>query len=144
MDLPYRPRPEDHHHPARPGPGRAKGEVIAIHAAADPAPLPDAIRDLLPDPERFDHPPSGAVLAIATLKDSVPTDRRWPGSLEQMLDDFTFGRHSWRLTDVQPLTVPLPCTGHAGLWTLPRHLYMAIMTLLGPTATLDPHEPQKL
>ena len=62
--------------------------------------------------------PAGAVVAIATLKTArqVPGDTAILQGDELLFGDFTPGRWTWELSDVQPLDPPVPARGHQSLW----------------------------
>ena len=116
------------------------GDVIAIHAGRvedrdfrenDP----DVLNILGTDPT-----PKGAIVAIARLKDCVPTERSWPGSLEDHFGDFSPGRFAWRFTDVQPISEPIPCRGHHKLWTVPHEIVPVVMAAASATVIFDPHD----
>ena len=83
--------------------------------------------------------PKGAIVAIARLKDCIPTELSIPGFQDEHFGNFSAGRFAWRLTDVQPLVEPLPLTGHLGLWIIPPELVTVIIRNLANTVTSDPH-----
>ena len=83
--------------------------------------------------------PKGHIVAIARLKDCIPTEQSMPGRLEDHFGDFSWGRYAWRLTDVQPMTDPVPCRGHHKLWQVPNNIVPVIMAAAGATVTFDPH-----
>lgn len=80
--------------------------------------------------------PLGCIVAIADLRDCVPTDRfddivqnmhhRTPrfqlSQEERMLGDFTPGRFGWILANVRPLDTPIHFTGRQGLFNVPDDL----------------------
>ena len=115
------------------------GDVIAIHAGrVEDREFREYDSDVLRILGR-DPTPKGAIVAIAQLKDCVPTERSWPGTLEDHFGDFSPGRFAWRFTDVQPLSEPVPCRGHHKLWTVPHATTALVMSKLMPTVTFDPH-----
>lgn len=113
-------------------------QVIAIHAGAVESRSfrnhPEVLELLGHDPT-----PRKAIVAIARLKDCVPTERCIPGRLDDQFGDFSPGRFAWRLTDVQPLSEPLPVNGHHKLWTVPAALVPVIMLRLLPPVLFNPH-----
>ena len=75
--------------------------------------------------------PRGAVVAVATLADCIPTEQ-WleaaefrpgeaagPAELDFVCGDFSPERWAWRLADVRPLPAPLPWRGAQGLFEIP-------------------------
>lgn len=95
------------------------------------------------DDDYFMSLPRGAIIAICTLLDCVPTrhpnivpepgkpwftaSRKGIGqhyyevpppldSNEYAFGDYSAGRFAWLLADVQPLAEPIPCKGALGLW----------------------------
>ena len=103
------------------------GNIFGIHAGKRED---RAFRETDPDVVDLlgcEPTPKGAIVAIARLKDCIPTERSIPGFQDEHFGDFSAGRFAWRLTDVQPLVEPLPLTGHQGLWTIPPELVAVIM-----------------
>lgn len=98
------------------------GERLAIHAGASLADLHRVgsypfVKHCLPPTL-----PLGRIIATAVLFDVVRCDWdfRSPLSLfEEKAGDFSDGRFAWQLTDVRPLSVPVPCRGALGLWLVP-------------------------
>lgn len=66
----------------------------------------------------------GAIVAIATLADVVPTnylldsDSGGRYTSELPYGDFSHGRYAWLLEDIQALSEPFPISGHQGLWNV--------------------------
>lgn len=61
--------------------------------------------------------PLGAVLAVGTLADCVPTgDLRYLTRTERALGDFSPGRWAWRFKGMMRLPAPVPARGRLGLW----------------------------
>lgn len=64
--------------------------------------------------------PLGAVVATARLTDCLPTESPELAHIlteqEVRLGDYSAGRFAWVLEDVQPLPVPVFCSGAQGLW----------------------------
>lgn len=103
------------------------GGRLGIHAAAstkglaamreDPS-LYEAILQLrmpdLPAPHRL---PRGALLATAVLEAVVPVERLHPDPF----GDYSPGRCGWLLSDVRPLTSPIPARGRQRIWYHDRH-----------------------
>lgn len=124
---------------ARRAPKNAQGEVIAIHASKTED------TDFRLNDEEVVHAlgkdplPKGTIVAVARLKDCIPTEKSWPGPLEDHFGDYSSGRWAWRLEDVQPLTEPLPCRGQPILWELGPKITSEVMKRLGPTVTFQPH-----
>lgn len=91
--------------------------------------------------------PTGAVLAIATVVDVLPTLvgssilgsalEGWSVTDEEaVFGDFAFGRYGWILENVLALPEPLPCRGFQRLWNLP----VGVMSQI-PWESLVPVEP---
>ena len=123
-----------------PAPKADWGSVIAIHAGKTEDldfrhRDPDVVQVLGSEPT-----PKGAIVAIARIKDCLPTEHSWPGRLYKHFGDFSFGRYAWRLVDVQPLRDPLPCTGHQRLWTLPIGAVAEILDRVAPAVVSDPRD----
>jgi len=80
--------------------------------------------------------PTGAIVAVCTLVDCVPTRQSWkdddsawlrtlypgggwdvpPDEPERSFGDYAPGRFAWLLADVQELRAPIPARGALGLW----------------------------
>lgn len=61
--------------------------------------------------------PVGAVLAVGTVVDCVPTaDLRYLTRTERALGDFSPGRWAWRFARMNRLREPVPARGRLGLW----------------------------
>ena len=123
-----------------PAPRQYWGDVIAIHAGMT------EVREFRNNDPEVIHllgqtpTPKGAVVAIARLKDCVPTERLWPGRLEDHFGNFSPGRFAWRLTGVQPLVEVVPCRGRLRLWTLPNGVASEVMSRLGSAVIYHPHD----
>ena len=76
--------------------------------------------------------PTKAIVAIARLHDCVPTETLAPGPLEEHFGDLTPGRYAWRLTDIHPLSEPVPVAGHHKVWTVPPEAVALILSRLLP------------
>lgn len=72
--------------------------------------------------DNWDRLPFGAIIATCSVDALAPAEWVAAGPAEQLLGDFSEGRSGWRLTGVQPLTQPIPCKGHLGLWTIPPNI----------------------
>lgn len=83
--------------------------------------------------------PKGAIVAIARLKNCIPTEKSRPGTLDDYFGDYSWGRWAWLLVDVQPLAEPVPMTGHQRLWTIPAPLLGEVTRQLQKPATFDLH-----
>ena len=107
--------------------------LLAIHAAKRPL-NPDEIRSIcyglnsfdLEEVAKVEHEIDnccqfGAILAIAELKDCLPTASFIPGpnknslGIERILGNYQPGRFAWKLQNIQPL-IPIPTKGQQGLW----------------------------
>lgn len=90
-------------------------------------------------PALWDLLPFGAVIAVGSLVDCVPTDevlpedrfwsRRPPNVESDLLDwreddlgDFSPGRFAWMFEDLHPLAVPVPFRGRQRLFNVPDAL----------------------
>ena len=67
--------------------------------------------------------PTGAVIAVVTLLNCLPTEQYQHKPYSDMLSknerafgDWTPGRWSWQLADMQMLPDPIPAKGALGLW----------------------------
>lgn len=61
--------------------------------------------------------PVGCVVATCRLADCVPVESLLALSAqEEMFGNYERGRFAWVLTDVRPLTEPMPAKGSLGLW----------------------------
>ena len=115
------------------------GELLAIHAGKKED---RDFRETDCDVVHFlgaDPTPKGSVVAIARLKDCIPTQQSWPGTLEAHFGDYSFGRWAWRLADVQPLAQPVVMTGQQGLWRIPIGRIGEVMSQLQGPVVFDPH-----
>jgi hypothetical protein len=72
--------------------------------------------------------PRGAIVAVAHLVQVWPTRGFWdrnsvrdlpPATHEEDFGDYAEGRYGWLLTDVVPLSTPIPCKGALGVWEVP-------------------------
>lgn len=64
--------------------------------------------------------PRGAIIAVGTLADVVPTRAIPWGVLspqEFAFGDYSAGRFAWHLANVRRLSEPIPARGALGLWT---------------------------
>lgn len=77
--------------------------------------------------------PLGAIVAVATLRACLPTDRHiaYP---ERAFGDYSDGRWMFYLDDVKALREPIPCRGMLGLWTVPADVLEAIDAQIGVSA----------
>lgn len=96
---------------------------------------------------RYDYAPNietraglafGAIVAVATLVDVMPTDdvtRRVPGfcEREKVLGDYSSGRFAWLLEDVQPVLPAVPTRGFQSLWELHPAIEQAVLAARGGT-----------
>lgn len=105
------------------------GETIAIHADSrfthDDAMYLKALRANDCHPCFDEEPPLGCIVATATLKACLPSERakihvgkyvddpEW--RFEEDLTDFSPGKFAWALTQVVAFDTPIPCKG-------PHHL----------------------
>lgn len=106
--------------------------LLAIHAAKM---VPDwarekmqlrAFRDALAplgcaSAEDLDALPRGDIVAIVRLADIFSVDDRDPrlpefGTPVWEFGDYSRGRYAWVLEDLEPLAVPLPCSGALSIW----------------------------
>lgn len=100
---------------------------LAIHAAKSPngVEVGRVVSDVLAsaldaagvvlDPKRI---PFGAVVALATLVDVQPiTEANTPSGPERSFGNYAPGRFAWYLSDVRPLTWPIPESGGRRLQT---------------------------
>lgn len=71
--------------------------------------------------------PLGAVVAICTLQDCLPTFEVLPtiGAIEKMYGNYGPGRFAWLLTDVIPLKEPVPYIGRQSFFDVPDELIRA-------------------
>ena len=107
------------------------GQRVAIHAAKvidkDAPDVPDDVPKPLP---------LGVVLATATLTDVLRVTKyehdgtAWIATahsvaqgrdtivkaIESKWSDMADGRYLWQFDDIEPITPPVPMTGHLGLW----------------------------
>ncbi len=66
--------------------------------------------------------PYGAVLAVGKLVNCIETDLICRGSVspfsdqERAFGDYSPGRFGWLISDVRPLSEPIPCRGQRRLW----------------------------
>lgn len=117
-----------------PAPARIIGEQIAIHATKGNE--HHWLRGTEPfATELGDEPwPLGAIICtcmvIATeviTPDLCHAIHQGPsGHLELAYGDYRTGRHAWHLGNVQPLSSPIACTGHQGIWRVPDDVVEAI------------------
>lgn len=72
----------------------------------------------------IDDPPLGALVAIASLVDIIPTERvmHLVGSQELAWGNYAAGRFAWLLDDIKPLAEPIPYRGAQGLFNVPDAL----------------------
>ena len=120
-------------------PKNADGEVIAIHASKT---QDDEFRYNDPDVVNLlglEPLPSGAIVAIARLKDCIPTENCLTTPQEEHFGNFAPGRWAWRFEDVQPLTEPVPCRGQPIVWEIGPELTAVVMERTGPPTILTPH-----
>jgi hypothetical protein len=83
--------------------------------------------------------PYGAIVAVATLADCLPTDSFTNGELdaprqpqgessdiynwtERQMGNFELGRFGWVLSDIRPLIEPVPFIGRQGFFNVPDDL----------------------
>lgn len=76
--------------------------------------------------------PRGAIVAVVTLVDCVPTHilREEVSQQELSLGDFGPSRYGWKLENVQRLETPVFCSGQQGLWRMPESVAVACITQL--------------
>lgn len=116
-----------------PLPSRMHGKRIAIHAAVS-APTRAEMREyvrltkfetLRNDWKWHEHSIDGmrgAIVALATVwpmtpQSAMPEEVYWTiGGSKWELPEYAY---QWALTDVGPLTTPLPCRGSQGFWRVP-------------------------
>jgi hypothetical protein len=74
----------------------------------------------------------GAVVAVADLVDICGAQMRSfiPGDC-RCGPWAACGQYHWHLSNVRPLTEPVPCRGALGLWTLPDEVEAAVVAQLG-------------
>ena len=121
--------------------------LIALHAGARSdnhfrTHDPEVLRCLGTDPL-----PAKAIIAVALLQDCVPTETVRPDPTEHRFGDFTPGRFAWRMSDIQPLSEPVPIAGHHKLWTVPPEVMALVMLRLLPPLPIPlllqhTHEPR--
>lgn len=91
--------------------------------------------------------PQGAIVGVATLHSYVDTlvpDPKNHPSLAPEQRKWFFGPFGWILEDVIPLTAPVPCRGHQGVFGLDPNVEEAVMSQLGMLVTLkQPKHPLK-
>ena len=96
-----------------------RGEV-AIHAGLknDEDGAPQPFTDLVLGADWPTTCPHGAVVAIGTLVDCIPTEVARKGSTQANLlcGNFAPGRQALRFENVRPLWTPIPARGMQGLW----------------------------
>lgn len=104
-----------------------EGQTIAIHAAQR-IQIPgggvaiDALETAF-GPGWYRELPRGAVLGTVKLSGCFETENHEPVSeADRALGDWGDGRFAWRLTEIRPLTVPLPMKGRQGWWKIPAEI----------------------
>lgn len=61
--------------------------------------------------------PRGSIIAVCRLVDCQRiTPRNLPDLPERAFGNYTFGRYTWILEEIQPLVEPIPARGNQGLW----------------------------
>lgn len=124
----------------RRAPKNADGELIAIHASKTEDSLfrhdEEVVSRLGTEPL-----PQGAIVAVAVLKDCIPTEHANPTPEENHFGDFSPGRWAWRLEDIQPLTEPVPCRGQPIMWEIGTELTAQVRANLDPRTPAKPAEP---
>jgi len=76
--------------------------------------------------------PRGAIIAVCTLVDVVPTRAIPWGVLSQhelAFGDYSAGRFAWELRNVRRLSEPIPARGALGLWTFNHPALDALATV---------------
>lgn len=128
-------------HETRSWPTKHRG-VLAIHASKTAAPWRDfdglslaTLKNLWPDLNAGLSLPSGAVIAVITLEECVPTESLKPTGADYLFGNWTPGRFAWRRGPViHRLQAPVPCRGFQGIWNLDPAIEAAIHAqLLGMT-----------
>lgn len=74
------------------------------------------------------HLPFGAIIAVVTLVNCIPTDDLTQKQIgrDRPFGDFSLGRYGWIFDEeVKMFTEPIPAKGHQCLWNWepPAHLY---------------------
>ena len=104
--------------------------AIALDSAQDIAALQDALERLI-KAKYGDGTglPRGAVLAVVTLTECVPTqDLQGLSATERAFGDYRPGRWAWLLEDLRPLPSPVDAPGSLGLWTPPPELLERLLS----------------
>ena len=82
--------------------------------------------------------PAKAIVAVVRLQDCARTETLEPSLLERRFGNYAPGRYAWRLTNVQPLTEPVPARGNRKLWTIPPEVIEDITSRLLPPISPSP------
>jgi hypothetical protein len=71
--------------------------------------------------------PLGAILGTMTLEACLTVDEAEKSfsaeDLESYLGDYRRGRYAWKMTNPQPLVVPLQYPGKLGIFDVPDHIF---------------------
>jgi hypothetical protein len=114
--------------------------LLAIHSGKQSVPVEDyplGLEEILDDLEITQdnlNNNKGKIIAIATLKEiHLMTDKfiNEQSELERLTGFWEPGLYAWELTDIKPITQPIPARGMPGLWTVPDDIYVQIQQQLG-------------
>ena len=114
--------------------------VLAIHSGKQSVPVEDyplGLEEILDDLEITQNDLNNnkqKIIAIATLKEiHLMTDKfiNEQTELERLTGFWEPGLYAWELTDIKPITQPIPARGMPGLWTVPDDIYVQIQQQLG-------------
>jgi hypothetical protein len=70
------------------------------------------------------------IVATAKLRDCLRTesiDELFLEGNESAFGDYSPGRWAWILSDVRKTSVPIPCKGSLGLWSIPEEIESALV-----------------
>ncbi len=114
--------------------------LLAIHSGKQSVPVEDyplGLEEILDDLEITQNDLNNnkqKIIAIATLKEiHLMTDKfiNEQSELERLTGFWEPGLYAWELTDIKPITQPIPARGMPGLWTVPDDIYVQIQQQLG-------------
>ncbi len=114
--------------------------LLAIHSGKQSVPVEDyplGLEEILDDLEITQNDLNNnkqKIIAIATLKEiHLMTDKfiNEQTELERLTGFWEPGLYAWELTDIKPITQPIPARGMPGLWTVPDDIYVQIQQQLG-------------
>lgn len=67
----------------------------------------------------------GHIIGVVNLVECTPTEELTP-PIESAFGDFGPKRYVWRLESPRLLNIPIPCTGHLSVWTVPDEILACI------------------